>query len=78
MAEKAGFRMKKKRMRVDPFAMAAVLILLLILAGFASGRDDSEKDDQEYCRMVGEKRWPDFRGSYHRDCQPSQTPASPR
>ncbi len=78
MAEKAGFRMKKKRTRVDPFAMAAVLILLLILAGFASGRDDSEKDDQEYCRMVAEKRWPDYRGSYHRDCQPNQTPSNPR
>ena len=70
--------MKKKRMRVDPFAIAAVLILLLILAGFASGWADGEKDDQEYCRMVNEKRWPDFRGSYHRDCQPNQTPSSSR
>ena len=78
MAENAGFRMKKKHMRVDPFAVAAVLILLLILAGFARGRADREKDDQEYCRMVAEKRWPDYRGSYHRDCQPNQTPPSPR
>ena len=70
--------MKKKHMRVDPFAIAAVLILLLILAGFASGWADGEKDDQEYCRMVYEKRWPDFRGSYLRDCQPNQTPSSPR
>ena len=70
--------MKKKHMRVDPFAVAAVLILLLILAGFARGRADREKDYQEYCRMVAEKRWPDYRGSYHRDCQPNQTPPSPR
>ena len=70
--------MKKKRLRVDPFALGAFVILVLILVGFASGRADSEKDDQEYCRMVAEKRWPDYRGSYHRDCQPNQTPPSPR
>ena len=70
--------MKKKRLRVDPFALGAFVILVLILVGFASGRADSESDDAEYCQMVREKRWPDFRGSYHRDCQPNQTPASPR
>ena len=70
--------MKKKRMRVDPFALGAFVILVLILVGFASGRADSESDDAEYCQMVLEKRWPDFRGSYHQDCQPNQTPASPR
>ena len=70
--------MKKKRMRVDPFALGAFVILVLILVGFASGRADSESDDAEYCQMVLEKRWPDFRSSYHRDCQPNQTPASPR
>ena len=70
--------MKKKCMRVDPFALGAFVILVLILVGFASGRADSESDDAEYCQMVSEKRWPDFRGSYHRDCQPNQTPARPR
>ena len=70
--------MKKTRMRVDPFALGAFVILVLILVGFASSRADSESDDAEYCQMVREKRWPDFRGSYHRDCQPNQTPASPR
>ena len=31
-----------------------------------------------YPRMVAEKRWPDYRGSYHRDCQPNQPPPSSR
>lgn len=65
------------RYSIDPFALGAFLLIALVIVGFASGKADAEKDDQEYCQMVREKRWPDYRGTYAQDCQ-GETQAKPR
>ena len=64
--------------RIDPFTATVLLLLAILVVGFAVGRNDATLDDEMYCRMVSEKRWPDYRGTFQQECQPIKTPSKPR
>ena len=64
--------------RIDPFTATVLLLLAILVVGFAVGRNDAALYDEEYCRMVSEKRWPDYRGTFQQECQPTKTPSKPR
>lgn len=48
-----------------------VLLALLGLFGLAGRMDyeDQQADQAHYCEMVKAGYWPDFQGTYRRECQ---------
>ena len=56
---------------------AAVLLALLGLFGLAGAMDyeDQQAEQENYCEMVREGLWPDYRGTYRAECrQPKRGP----
>ena len=55
-----------------------VLLALLGLFGLAGAMDyeDQQADQAHYCEMVKAGYWPDFQGTYRRECQ--QPKSGPR
>lgn len=51
--------------------MIAVLLALLGLFGLAGAMDyeDQQAEQEHYCEMVKAKLWPDFRGTYRKECR---------
>ena len=53
------------------YRMAAIMAAILLLLGIV-GRMDLEaadEDQAQYCEMVKAKLWPDFRGTYRKECR---------
>ena len=48
----------------------ALLLALLGLFGLAGAMDyeDQQAEQAHYCEMVREGLWPDYRGTYRREC----------
>ena len=51
--------------------MIAVLLALLGLFGLAGAMDyeDQRAEQERYCEMVKAGFWPDFQGTYRRECR---------
>lgn len=56
---------------MSKYRMAAILAALLILLGVVGHLDyqAAEEDREQYCEMVKAKLWPDFRGTYQKECR---------
>lgn len=54
---------------------AAIAILLLVCLALIGGQDaeEQERAHSEYCAMVEQKKWPDFKGFYDEHCNRLQT-----
>lgn len=55
----------------------AVLLALLALFGLVGAMDyeDQQAEQENYCEMVREGLWPDYRGTYRAECrQPKRGP----
>ncbi len=50
-------------------AIATALVLLLGLAGHMD-YEDQQAEQAHYCDMVKAGYWPDFQGTYRRECRP--------
>ena len=52
-----------------------VLLALLGLFGLAGAMDyeDAKAEEANYCEMVKAGLWPDFRGTYRRECRPPKS-----
>ena len=54
---------------------AAVLLALLGLFGLAGAMDyeDQQAEQERYCEMVKAGHWPDYQGTYRRECLPPKS-----
>ena len=52
-----------------------VLLALLGLFGLAGAMDyeDQQAEQERYCEMVKAGYWPDFQGTYRRECRPPKS-----
>lgn len=52
------------------YRIAALLVALVLLLGIVGHFDyeDQQADQAQYCEMVKAKLWPDFRGTYRKEC----------
>jgi len=57
------------------YRMAAILAALVLLPGLAGRMDyeDQQADQAHYCEMVKAGYWPDFQGTYRRECRPPKS-----
>lgn len=48
----------------------AAIVALLALYGLAGAMDydDQQAEQAQYCEMVRERLWPDYRGTYRAEC----------
>ncbi len=55
--------------------MIAVLLALLGLFGLAGAMDyeDQQAAQAQYCDMVKAGHWPDYQGTYRRECLPPKS-----
>lgn len=53
-------------------AIAAALVLLLGLVG-RMDYEDQQADQAHYCEMVKAGYWPDYQGTYRRECRPPKS-----
>ena len=51
------------------------LAVLAVLFGFVGhmDHDDLQAEQAHYCAMVKAKAWPDYHGTYQRECLPPKT-----
>lgn len=57
------------------YRMAAILAAIILLLGIV-GRMDleaAEEDQAQYCEMVKAGHWPDYQGTYRRECRTPKT-----
>lgn len=54
------------------YRMAAILAALALLFGLAGHMDyeDQQAKQSHYCEMVKAGFWPDYQGTYRRECRP--------
>lgn len=52
-----------------------VLLVLLGLFGLAGAMDyeDQQAEQERYCEMVKAGHWPDYQGTYRRECLPPKS-----
>lgn len=52
-----------------------VLLALLGLFGLAGAMDyeDQQAEQERYCEMVKAGYWPDYQGTYRRECRPPKS-----
>ena len=50
---------------IGAFLVIAIAVLII---GTMESRD-AEMDQQAYCEMVKEGKWPDYEGTYHEFCE---------
>lgn len=57
------------------YRMAALLAALVLLFGLAGHMDyeDQQAEQEQYCEMVRERLWPDYRGTYRAECRQPTT-----
>ena len=53
-------------------AIATALVLLFGLAG-AMDYEDQQAEQEHYCEMVKAGFWPDYQGTYRRECRTPTT-----
>ena len=60
---------------MTPQGIAAIAILLLVSLALIGGQDaeEQERAHSEYCAMVEQKKWPDFKGVYDEHCSRTKT-----
>ncbi len=53
------------------YRMAAILAALVLLFGLAGHMDyeDQQAEQERYCEMVKAGFWPDYQGTYRRECR---------
>ena len=53
------------------YRMAAILAALVLLFGLAGAMDyeDQQAEQERYCEMVKAGFWPDYQGTYRRECR---------
>ena len=53
------------------YRMAAILAALVLLFGLAGHMDyeDQQAEQERYCEMVKAGYWPDYQGTYRRECR---------
>ena len=53
------------------YRMAAIAAALVLLFGLAGRMDyeDQQAEQERYCEMVKAGFWPDFQGTYRRECR---------
>ena len=53
------------------YRMAAILAALVLLFGLAGAMDyeDQHAEQAHYCEMVKAGFWPDYQGTYRRECR---------
>lgn len=63
---------------MTPQGFAAIAILLLVCLALIGGQDAEEQQraQDEYCAMVEQKKWPDFKGIYDEHCNSLQIPGN--
>jgi len=64
------------RIELDGFKLVVAGICVALVAGGVSNmvRSDIDSEQQNYCRFVKETTWPDYKGTYARDCGGEQPP----
>ena len=57
------------------YRMAALLAALVLLFGLAGAMDyeDQQAEQEHYCEMVKADFWPDYQGTYRRECRTPTT-----
>lgn len=57
------------------YRMAAIAAALVLLFGLAGRMDYEDQQAQEalYCDMVKAGHWPDYQGTYRRECRTPKT-----
>lgn len=57
------------------YRMAAIATALVLLMGLVGRMDyeDQQADQAHYCEMVKAGFWPDFNGTYRRECLPPKS-----
>ena len=57
------------------YRIAAIATALVLLFGLAGHMDyeDQQAEQAHYCEMVKAGYWPDYQGTYRRECRPPKS-----
>jgi len=67
--------MNRSQKRLTAFLVLALIAIIYAIAGQLS-YNDAIRERGTYCQMVREGAWPDYRGTYRRECRGNPSPST--